>query len=576
MHAKLLDCAREFVFRKIYHFSQRETEILRRFFTNAEQRVFFVHTLPANVGAGLIAMYSRIKNFRGLRGVFVDRFLPEFLASASPVTEERFGGDPARALAHFEIVSIERFETHFPGGKQLLDQFLNAISVDPNYLEEFAQGEKIKKFLGRWLDQYGHNSIARAGSVWVCYEQISILAAKSLEWGRPGSAYIELSTRYVDMSGKNCYPIEKELGILGVSEKLILDFLEEPFRLYREWQGKDFSGPFPQFLRNTYGKYFSNVPKDLESGIIGETCDVLGNFLPAATLTSVGVAVSGEAFPELIRHLLLDETPENYALVELTLQEAKKVGADQFARHYEPSEWKKASWEYLSTDRFTLWKGRTEIIHMHLPQQEMAEETLLNAFLCRDRFMQFNKLSDVIADLGRISREPHDKLWNEFEEVSASCDGIMSFRGWRDLHRMGFNTHFRTYVTPDLGFYAYDKPAPEKFSRDCSSFHLLGSDIYRTMEERGVHPVLMQYPLGLGNLVGFRSNANLLQWEFCNWQRSKPSVNHEVRQVFLGVEAKLREAYPWWEKISRADITPGYVFARGNTITPLDSIHASL
>ena len=326
MHPMLLDIAREFVFQTVYYFSQRETEILRRFFTNTEKRVFFIHTLPANVGAGLIAMYSRIKNTRGLRGVFVDRFLPEFLASTSVVTEEKFGGDPTKALAHFNVVSIETFETNFPGGKELLDQFLNAISVDPDYLEEFAQGEKIKKFLSRWLDQYGHNSIARAGSMWVCYEQISILAAKSLEWGRPGSAYIELSTRYVDMSGKNCYPIEKELRILGVSEELVFNLLDESFKRYRNWQGENFSGPFPQFLRDTYGKYFTEAPKDLESGVIGETCDVLGNFLPAATLTSVGVAISGEAFPELIKHLLLDETPENYALVELTLQEAKKVG----------------------------------------------------------------------------------------------------------------------------------------------------------------------------------------------------------------------------------------------------------
>src|SRR3989344_9041557 len=575
MHPMLLDIAREFVFQTVYYFSQRETEILRRFFTNTEKRVFFIHTLPANVGAGLIAMYSRIKNTRGLRGVFVDRFLPEFLASTSVVTEEKFGGDPTKALAHFNVVSIETFETNFPGGKELLDQFLNAISVYPDYLEEFAQGEKIKKFLSRWLDQYGHNSIARAGSMWVCYEQISILAAKSVEWGRPGSAYIELSTRYVDMSGKNCYPIEKELRILGVSEELVFNLLDESFKRYRNWQGENFSGPFPQFLRDTYGKYFTEAPKDLESGVIGETCDVLGNFLPAATLTSVGVAISGEAFPELIKHLLLDETPENYALVELTLQEAKKVGGDQFARHYEPSEWKKASWEYLSTDRFAPYRGQVGIISADILPQEAAEEILLDSFRYRKKFAHCQNFAEVLEMLKEVDRQSHDKLWNDFEEITASCSGLMPFRGHRDLQRMSFNMHLRTLLTPYLGFYRYDKPAPKIFLEDCEQFHSLGERAYSEMEQLNVSPILMQYPLALGNLIGFRSSANLLQWEFCNWQRRKFSFNHEVRQVFLGMEERLSHRYRWWGNISRADIVSGYIFARGSKGIPLDALCSS-
>jgi len=42
-------------------------------------------------------------------------------------------------------------------------------------------------------------------------------------------------------------------------------------------------------------------------------------------------------------------------------------------------------------------------------------------------------------------------------------------------------------------------------------------------------------------------------------------VNDEVRQQFLGFEHTLRAAYPWWERLSRADLTPHYIFARGST-----------
>ena len=313
---------------------------------------------------------------------------------------------------------------------------------------------------------------------------------------------------------------------------------------------------------------YRDGPKDLESGIIGETCDVLGNFLPSSTLTSVGVLVSGEAFPELLKHLVLDATPENQALVDLALDEAGKVGANQFARHYEPTTWKKASWEYLSLNKFLSHSGGG-ILRTNIVPRELTEQTLLEAFMYRDEFNDCSTFDAVIEKLKKIPRENHDKLWNEFEGVTASCSGVMSFRGWRDLHRMGFNTHLRTFVTPRLGFYRYDKPAPDGFEKDCQDLWNLNRKVYREIEQLGVPSELSQYPMALGNLIGFRSGANLLQWEFCNWQRSKYSVNHEVRQIFLGMENKIRNAYPWWKEISRADTTPAYVFARGSKEIPL-------
>jgi hypothetical protein len=59
--------------------------------------------------------------------------------------------------------------------------------------------------------------------------------------------------------------------------------------------------------------------------------------------------------------------------------------------------------------------------------------------------------------------------------------------------------------------------------------------------------------------------------EFSNWQRTKYSVNHEVRQPFLGFERMLRETYPWWKDVSRADMTSGYVFARGDKAVSLEN-----
>jgi len=556
--------ARSFIATPVYSFTALEKELCAPFFTNTDKKVYLMHTLPQSIGTALLSMFSRMKNPRGLRGIFADNFMPEMLASMLKETTEKFGGDGAQFLKHYGIASFDAFVTHSTETKKAWEAFRDAVRVDTKFLEELTHAEKIMRFMKRWLDAYGHNSIARMGAVWICFEQISALAAKSLEWGRPGAGYIELSTRYVDMSKRGYYPIHKELAAYGVDEKRVQDVMDAAFSLYTNLEGEKFTGPFPQFLRKQYGALFAGNEKDLESGVIGETCDVLGNFLPSATQTSVGVNVSGEGLQELIKHLILDNTPENIALVGEILVEAKKTGVDQFIRHTEATPWKEESWKYLSTAPF---EGND--VSLVMDSTGGAEETICRAFSRKIGYEHRTTFDEVVGKLLETPRGEYDKLPNEFELASASFAGKITFRGWRDVQRQGFCTHLRTYVTPLLGFYRYDKQAPAALTEAFAKIHAANLALYTEMGKKGVPDELMQYPLSLGNMIGFLLASNMLEIEFCNWQRSKFSVNHEVRQIFLAMEQHMRAAYPWWEKLSRANTTPAYVFARGNTGIPL-------
>lgn len=556
--------ARSFISTPVYSFTPLEKELLTPFFTNTEKKVYLMHTLPQSIGTALLSMFSRMKNPRGLRGIFADNFMPEMLASMLKETAENFDGDGAQFLKHHGITSFDAFVAHSPETKKAWEAFRDAVRVDTKFLEELTHAEKIMRFMKRWLDAYGHNSIARMGAVWICFEQISALAAKSIEWGRPGAGYIELSTRYVDMSKRGYYPIHKELAAYGVDEKKVQDVMDGAFSLYTELEGEKFTGPFPQFLREHYGALYKGNEKDLESGVIGETCDVLGNFLPSGTQTSVGVNVSGEGLQELIKHLILDNTPENIALVDEIIVEAKKTGVDQFIRHTEATPWKQESWNYLSVEPF---KGSETSLVMDSPSG--AEETIFRSFSRKIGYEECETFDDVVAKLGETPRGEYDKLPNEFECSNATFAGKITFRGWRDVQRQGFCTHLRTYVTPLLGFYRYDKQAPTALTEAFEKIHAANLALYTEMKEKGVPDELMQYPMSLGNMIGFSLSSNLLEIEFCNWQRSKFSVNHEVRQIFLGMEQYMRETYPWWEKLSRANTMPAYVFARGSRGIPL-------
>lgn len=569
----LLAHAREFLTSEKYRpkFSALESGVLEPFFTNIDGRVFFIHSLPEAVINVLLSMYSRMKNKRGLRGMFVDAFLPQFLASGLRETAERFNGEADKLLKHYNISSLEDYINQSEEARRSLEEFIGALAIDPEYIQKFSSGPKVKKFLSMWLDKYGHNSIARMAKLSLCCENISILGAKSLEWTRPGSGYIELSTRYVDMSGKDMYPIWEELAEFGVDKKRVEDVMNYAFDQYRGFQGENFKGPFPQYLRDKYGKLFDE--KDLESGVIGETCDVLGNFLPCATLTSVGIAVSGEAFPQLLKHLILDNTPENLVLVEMILKEAAKIGGDQFGRHFQPTKWEKMTWEYLNFRMFgdySEFVRHLDICSVAFTERARAESILFDSIVNQGDAGPEN-FSNVISRLKDVPRGEYDKLPNHFEGLSATFSGCMSFRGWRDIHRQQLATHYRTYVTPRIGFYVYDKPAPEEFRIVCKNIWFTGVGLYREMCNRGISGELMQYPLVMENLVGFQFGANMTEIEFCTWQRTKFSVNHEVRQIFIGMEETLRKEYLWWAILSRADMTPAYIFARTSKGVPLES-----
>ncbi len=578
MHSNelLLQHAYDFLTAKEYrhNFSALEREVLKPFFTSVDGRVYFIHSLPETVTDVLLSMFSRIKNPRGLRGVFVDSFLPLFLASTLPEVDTHFDGNTEKFISTHKLSSLEQFAQFSKEAWVALKRFKKSIHVDPDYITEFSSTPKVQKFLGMYLDRYGHNSIARMAKLSLCLENISCLAEKSLEWSRMGIGYVALSTRYVDMSGKDSYPIEKELAWYGVNPRLIQSVTQASFDYYRILQGEKFSGLFPDFLRTQYRSHATE--KLFENGVIGETCDVLGNFLPCSTLTSLGIALSGEAFAGLLGHLLLDPTPENLALAELILTEAKKLGGDQFSHHFKPTEWKKSSWEYLSPWSFGFFPpicGLREsgLTHNILPQDEYVKRVLYSGFRRQsETFSQFSlDFNTIIEILKKIPRGEFDKLPNHFEKITAVFSGIMSFRSWRDLQRQQLCTHYRTYVTPYFGFYKYDKPAPKEFFEACTDMWQKNYELYKEMKAKGVPPILMQYPLAMGNIVGFEIAGNLAEKEFCIWQRSKFSVNHEVRRMFLQIERTLREYYPWWSSVSRADTTPAYVFARTERGIPL-------
>ncbi len=561
LRAEMSAAARDFVNAQAdYQFTERERRALAPFFSNDNRKIFFLSGLPESVAATLLAMYSRLKNPRGLRGHFVDHLVPLLMLNSSDETKSGKNAEwrvYQREFRERGFRSLDAVCDGDPVWNNYFERFI-AAAAKPDFWRIIADSKRIQDFKNEHLDKYGHNSIARPARLLLCAERVSIQVAKNLEETWPGTAFIELSSRYVDFSGKSQYPVWAELALINAQlGSMVRGNIEASVDEYRRLMGEKFDGPFPKFLRAWATPLVTDV-KDLESGIIGEACDVLGNLLPCSTLTELGLAVSGEAVGQLLKNLRLEGSPECVAVAQLIEDETVRAGHSYFLRYHQPTPWEVASWTYLEPTHRKMFD---------VTPLRQAKFRILVAYgiLADDLENNTANFSALLAGLKETPRGEFDKLPKQFRGLSVMAQDVMSYRSWRDLQRQSLSVHFRSRVTPMLGFYEYPKARWWGLDDTFRDTHARDKELYILMRARHVPPELAEYAMAMGNLVTYQIISDLRQAEFCGWQRSKWGVNDEVRQEFLKIESHLRRTYPWWEQLSRADLTPHYVFARGSS-----------
>jgi thymidylate synthase ThyX len=528
-------------------FTNKEAAILRRFFTNTTKNTFLVIGLPQEVVAVLLAMYSRMKNDRGIRGVFLK------LTEDVPVVGQFFLDTDNAVRQYGETTLIELV------AEGLFEQ-LKGWGVETNFYKGTVTVGKIKGFLQKWLDSYGHNSIARTATLHICVEQVSTIAAKALEWARMGTGYIELSTRYVSMSKAGLYPIWRLTPQESAAQ--IEDHVSGMFDLYQSWDNGQLEGYWSERWPEACMR-----PKadQMSAAVIGKAGDTLGNILPTAALTSLGISVSGESMQSLLRHLYLDGSPECIVIAEEIISEAETIGSGVFLRHHLPNDYHLKMCAPYTTGRHIQGLEAGGVASIHIPSEEEVVRTVCGLLGRPDSHFGTNLLEELTKRFGdKDPHESHNKLPRCFEGTTASFTARISFRSFRDLQRHQLCTHLRSridglhgiYVSPDM---------PEAYMADCQRLHMASQRIGMLVQRATVKGgILHEYLQPMGTLVNHSIAGNLRQLEFLTWQRSSWSVHHEVRDIVLGIDRILGDRYSWWKDISRTDRTPGYIFSRAD------------
>lgn len=253
-------------------FTDGESDVLRRYFTNLDQPVFALVNLPEVVKGALFARYSRSP--KSLRRLFLDEFVGELDISGDATIDATVG--------------LRRAE-------ELYD---------------------------RIFFEYGDDSVAQLGGVHLACEQASNLLTKVLEWGRIMS-YLEQSTRYIAydarLGGRYRYHRDPEV----LRSELGTRYVGDMDRLFESYA--DLLPPMQDFFRQQFPKQDSDSDFVYRQAIRAKAFDSLRGILPAASVSNVGIYGTGQAYEHLLLRMRSHPLPEARSYAELMLTELRKV-----------------------------------------------------------------------------------------------------------------------------------------------------------------------------------------------------------------------------------------------------------
>jgi thymidylate synthase ThyX len=404
------------------NFSEAESELLRRYFTNLDGPVFALVNLPEVTKGALFARYSR--STKSLKRLFLDEFVGDLDTSDDADTDATVGVDRAERL--YERVFLE----------------------------------------------YGDDSVAQLGGVHLACEQASNLLTKVLERGRL-MAYLEQSTRYVSYdsrlaSGHYRYYrgpeiLESPLGARYVGD---MDRMFDTYRaLLPEIQG---------WLSRRYPQQPGDSDFVYRRSIKAKALDSLRGLLPAASLSNVGIYGTGQSYEMLLLRMRADPLPEARRYHEMMLEELRKV-IPSFLRRLDVRERGEVWSEYLATTRSEtdalvgrLWP-RDELEwtsgpSVHLVDFDPAGEDKVLAAMCyphsalpEDEVLRRVRLLPA-ADRLAIMRTYVGERMNRrhrpgraFERTDYRFDVVTDYGAFRDLQRHRMLTIEWQELTPYLG-----------------------------------------------------------------------------------------------------------------------------
>ena len=516
-------------------FTPDEQKSLIPFFTNLERSVFGLK-LPQEVAGALFSRYSR--STKSLRRTFLDEFL----------------GDPELGL------------------KDLLGAQTSAS-------DNSAALKKARAFYDRVLVGYGDDSVAQLGGAHIACENISNVAAKLLEDARIGIAPLEKSTRYVRFDQRNAageYLFYREPRIISSRHRdaylevmnLLFDTYSRQMEPMLEFVSRSLPIDEMQLRHPTTGKTLSydeakgneKLQRWAETAyratVRAHACDVLRSYLPAATLTNVGLFGVGQAFEYLLSKLYSHELSEAKELAGAMHSELNQL-IPSFVKRAQFNEYlvsTAAAAKALAKNAVTTSPLKSAEPVMLIDYDAQAEEKIIAAILYSHARQPLAQLRELASKLGaderrkilneHFSKRRHrrDKPGRAFENVYYTFDVLGNLGLYRDLHRHRILTQERQDFTTVHG---YDTP-PEieeaGFKTEFDHCMKRAAELYERIDRE--FPSEVQYVVPFAYKIRWYMKMNLREAVHMCELRTMPQGHPDYRFIAQEMWRKIQEVHP--------------------------------
>jgi thymidylate synthase ThyX len=526
----------------IAEFTADEQRALAPFFTNLDRSVFGLK-LPQEVAGALFSRYSR--STKSLRRTFFDEFL----------------GDPELGL------------------KDLLGAQTSAG-------DNSAALKKARAFYDRVLVGYGDDSVAQLGGAHIACENISNVAANLLEDARIGIAPLEKSTRYVRFDQKDSggnYLYYREPKIMASKHRdtylEVMNFLFDTYSRQMEPLLEFVAKSLPidqlEVRDPTSGKALSyeEAKSDEKLKRWAETayratvrahaCDVLRSYLPAATLTNVGLFGVGQAFEYLLSKLHSHELSEAKDLAGAMHGELNQL-IPSFVKRAQVNDYLS---EILATAQ-SLARETLNDVPVNLSEPVVlvdydrhAEEKVIAGLLYPHARQPLQQLREIALRMdanerrkvlqAHFSKRRHrrDKPGRAFENVYYTFDVLGNLGLYRDLHRHRILTQERQAFTTVHG---YDTPREieeagfkREFDACMNAAAGLYEEIYRDLPGEAQYVVPFAYKIHWYMKMNLREAVHLCEL------RTMPQGHPDYRFIAQEMWRKIQEVHPTLAEVGR-------------------------
>lgn len=523
--------------------SQKKT--LERFVTNTTGNIFVLRNLPEVIKGALFSRYSRSN--LGLRTLLLKEF-----------------------ITNNDENSFEAIVGQMGGGQESAGDQLLSI-------------QKAQNFYDRILDGYGDDSIGELGGAHIAIENISMLAAKTLEDPRIGGSPLEKSTRYIyfDQKVKGEYLYYREPIIMtSAFRKNYLDTCNMLFDTYSH-----LIPPLTQSFEERYPKDPAISGAAFAAATRAKVLDCLRGLLPAGTLTNMGIYGNGRFFEQLIHKLhcnnlveinetgkkIYDElakvipsfirranpthrTHQLYSeYYETLLQEIKQITGVNCAQVKDEKTEKGPKVQLLKSDPESLTKVAAALLFPHsshsLKDLEQHCSTLSEE--------EINRILEAAASSRETRRHKSPRA---LEHAEFTFEILADFGVYRDLQRHRMLTQEKQLLTCDYGYYIPSEilgTPLEKEYRDAMDMAKITYDqIAKELPEEAQYAVPMAYNVRWY----FQVNLRALQW-LCEL-RSSPAGHPNYRFVAQALAKEVCETFPAFERFFKFVDYSGYDLGR--------------